>query len=65
MIVTIRIDGWQTPCCGECFRAGVVVEWPVAEVDIENHAGAGRGAERPDARLGAGAGRAVAPGHGG
>ncbi|MBF4135260.1 MULTISPECIES: DUF6578 domain-containing protein [Streptomyces] len=49
MTVTIRIDGWQTPCCGECFRAGVVVEWPVAEADIENHAGAGRGAERPGA----------------
>ncbi|MFJ6999140.1 DUF6578 domain-containing protein [Streptomyces albidoflavus] len=38
MTVTIRIDGWQMQCCGVRFRAGVVVEWPVVEADIEDHA---------------------------
>ncbi|RZD78075.1 DUF6578 domain-containing protein [Streptomyces albidoflavus] len=47
MTVTIRIDGWQMQCCGVRFRAGVVVEWPVVEADIEGHAGAGRAVERP------------------
>ncbi|RZD61776.1 hypothetical protein C0Q58_14995 [Streptomyces albidoflavus] len=47
MTVTIRMDGWQMQCCGERFRAGVVVEWPVVEADIEGHAGAGRAVGRP------------------
>lgn len=45
--MTIRIESWQMQCCGVRFRAGVVVEWPVVEADIEDRGGAGRAVERP------------------
>ncbi|ESP98727.1 hypothetical protein KQH42_06240 [Streptomyces sp. CHA1] len=49
MTVTIWIEGRQMQCCGRRVRSGAVVEWHVVEAGAEDHADAGRAAERPGA----------------